>query len=97
PTAQVLVTQMDPALSADYFCMASELRAAGINTEIQLDGGKIAKQMKYADRAGIPVVLLMGSDEKARGTATLKHLVKGEQVEVPLAELAARAKALLEG
>ncbi|KAA0582847.1 histidine--tRNA ligase [Azospirillum sp. Sh1] len=97
PTAQVLVTQMDPALSADYFRMASELRAAGINTEIQLDGGKIAKQMKYADRAGIPVVLLMGSDEKARGTATLKHLVKGEQVEVPLAELAARAKALLEG
>ncbi|AWK86658.1 histidine--tRNA ligase [Azospirillum thermophilum] len=94
-TAQVLVTQMDPALSADYFRLASELRAAGINTEIQLDGGKIAKQMKYADRAGIPVVLLMGSDEKARGTATLKNLTTGEQVEVPLADLPARARALL--
>ena len=47
--------------------------------------------------AGIPVVLLMGSDEKTRSTATLKHLVKGEQVEVPLAELAVRTKALLEG
>ena len=94
-TAEVLVTQMDPALSADYFRLATELRAAGINTEIQLDGGKIAKQMKYADRAGIPLVVLMGSDEKARGTATLKHLVKGEQVEVPLAEIAAKAKELL--
>ncbi len=94
-TAEVLVTQMDPALSGDYFRLATELRAAGINTEIQLDGGKIAKQMKYADRAGIPLVVLMGSDEKARGTATLKHLVKGEQVEVPLAEIAAKAKELL--
>ena len=91
-TAEVLVTQMDPALSGDYFRLATELRAAGINTEIQLDGGKIAKQMKYADRAGIPLVVLMGSDEKARGTATLKHLVKGEQVEVPLSEIAAKAR-----
>ncbi|MFD1625743.1 histidine--tRNA ligase [Azospirillum griseum] len=97
PTAQVLVTQMDSSLSADYFRIASDLRAAGINTEIQLDGGKLAKQMKYADRTGIPVAVLMGSDEKARGTATLKHLIRGEQVEVPLTELAARAKALLEG
>ncbi len=94
-TAEVLVTQMDPALTADYFRLATELRMAGINTEIQLDGGKIARQMKHADRAGIPVVLLMGSDEKARGTALLKHLGKGEQVEVPLEEIAARARALL--
>ncbi|CAO3449094.1 histidine--tRNA ligase [Azospirillum largimobile] len=94
-TAEVLVTQMDAALGPDYFRMAAELRAAGLNTEIQLEGGKIAKQMKYADKAGIPVVVLMGSDEKARGTATVKHLVKGEQVEVPLNELAERVKALL--
>jgi len=94
-TAEVLVTQMDEALGADYFRMAAELRASGLNTEIQLEGGKIAKQMKYADKAGIPVVVLMGSDEKARGTATVKHLVKGEQVEVPLGELAERVKALL--
>ena len=94
-TAEVLVTQMDAALGPDYFRMAAELRAAGLNTEIQLEGGKIAKQMKYADKAGIPVVILMGSDEKARGTATAKHLVKGEQVEVPLGDLAERVKALL--
>ncbi|WP_448188667.1 histidine--tRNA ligase [Azospirillum sp. sgz301742] len=94
-TAEVLVTQMDAALAPDYFRMAADLRAGGLNTEIQLEGGKIAKQMKYADKAGIPVVVLMGSDEKARGTATVKHLVKGEQIEVPLAELADRVKALL--
>ena len=94
-TAEVLVTQMDAALTQDYFRMAADLRAGGLNAEIQLEGGKIAKQMKYADKAGIPVVVLMGSDEKVRGTATVKHLGKGEQVEVPLDELAARVKALL--
>lgn len=96
-TAQVLVTQMDPALTGDYFRLAADLRTAGLNTEIQLDGGKLAKQMKYADKAGIPVAVLMGSDEKARGTATVKHLLRGEQREVALADLPATVKALLEG
>ncbi|MCW2247648.1 histidyl-tRNA synthetase [Azospirillum fermentarium] len=95
-TAQVLVTQMDPALTSDYFRLAADLRAAGLNTEIQLDGGKLAKQMKYADKAGIPVAVLMGSDEKARGTATVKHLLRGEQREVALADLPAMVKALLD-
>lgn len=95
-TAQVLVTQMDPALTSDYFRLAADLRAAGLNTEIQLDGGKLAKQMKYADKAGIPVAVLMGSDEKARGTATVKHLLRGEQREVALADLPATVKALLD-
>lgn len=95
-TAQVLVTQMDPALTSDYFRLAADLRAAGLNTEIQLDGGKLAKQMKYADKAGIPVAVLMGSDEKARGTATVKHLLRGEQREVTLADLPAAVKALLD-
>ncbi|MEI8394606.1 MAG: histidine--tRNA ligase [Rhodospirillaceae bacterium] len=88
-TTRVLVALLDPSLTADYFAIAATLRAAGINTEVQIEGGKIGKQMKYADRAGIPVVLLMGSDEKARGTVTLKHLASGTQREVPLSEVAA--------
>lgn len=93
--AEALVTQLDPALAADYFKLASELRAAGINTEVVFEGGKIARQMKYADRAGIPVAILMGADEKARGTATVKHLGRGEQAEVALTDVPARVKALL--
>ncbi|NYZ15276.1 histidine--tRNA ligase [Azospirillum sp. RWY-5-1] len=93
--ADVLVTQLDPALSMDYFRIATDLRAAGLNTEIQFEGGKIAKQLKYADRAGIPLAVLMGTDEKARGSATVKHLLRGEQMEVPLGELGARIRELL--
>ncbi|WP_029010546.1 histidine--tRNA ligase [Azospirillum halopraeferens] len=96
-TAQVLVTQMDPDLRADYFRLAADLRAAGLNTEIQLEGGKLARQMKYADKTGIPVVVLMGSEERARGTATVKHLTRGEQVEVALGDLAPTIARMLAG
>ena len=96
-TSQILVTQLDPALAADYFALATRLRAAGLNTEVHLAPAKIGKQMQYADRAGIPLVLLMGGDEKARGGVTLKHLPSGDQREVPMAEVTAAARAMLDG
>ena len=94
-TSQVLVTQMDPALAADYFAIATMLRAAGLNTEVHLEPAKVGKQVKYADRAGIPLVLLMGGDEKARGTVTLKHLASSGQREVALAEVAEAVRTML--
>jgi histidyl-tRNA synthetase len=91
-TGSVLVTQLDPALSARYYGLAADLRAAGIDTEIHLEPAKIARQLKYADRAGIRFAVLMGSDEAARGTVTLKDLAGGGQEEVAEAELAARLR-----
>jgi len=91
----VLIADLDPSLGADYFQLATTLRAAGLNTEIPFEGGKLAKQMKYADRAGIPIVVLMGSDEKAKGVASVKNLRKGDQFEAPFGELAAKIKSTL--
>lgn len=93
-TARVLVTRLDPDLAADYLAIGAELRQAGINTEIEFEGGKIARQIKYADRAGIPVIVLMGKDEKERGSVTVKDLRSGSQAEVPRAGLAAHVAAL---
>jgi histidyl-tRNA synthetase len=92
--AKVMVAQADPALRDVCFAAAASLRAAGINTEINLDGGKLAKQFKYADKAGVPLVVVIGPDEYARGVATIKSMLTGEQTEAPLAELAARVAAL---
>jgi histidyl-tRNA synthetase len=86
---------MDVSLRHECYRLAAELRAAGINTEINLEGGKLAKQFKYADRAGIPLVVVMGPDEFARGAATIKSMTTGEQVEAPLAELTQRVATLL--
>ncbi len=94
-TVQALVTQFDPALMADYLAIGAELRAAGINTEIQLEPAKPKKQFAYADKAGIRFAVIMGPDEKAAGTVTVKDMVGGEQHSVPRSELAARLQALV--
>ncbi len=87
-TVQALVAQMDEAELPRTLALASELRAAGINTEVVVEPGKLARQFKYADRAGIRFVLVLGSDEIAKGTVTVKDLRKQDQFEVARSELA---------
>ncbi len=79
-TAQVLVLNMDPALEAEVLAMTYELRRAGIATELFLGTSRNpGKQLKYADRCGIPIALLYGSQEKERGQVTLKDLAAGRE------------------
>ena len=86
-TVEVLVTQMDEARMSAYLALASELRGAGIATEVVLEGGKLARQFKYADRAGIRFVLVLGEDELAKGVVTVKDMRRQDQFEVARAEL----------
>lgn len=94
-SVHVLVTQMDPQLSAAYLALAAELRHAGFNVENYLEPAKLEKQLKYADRAGIPFVILLGSDEKARGTVIVKDLAAKAQFEVTPAALIEKLRSLL--
>ena len=71
-TVKVLVTQMDEAQLPEYLQVANLLRSAGIATEVVLEAGKLGKQFKYADRAGIRFVVVIGPDEIAKGIVTVK-------------------------
>ena len=95
-TVKVLVTQMDEAQLATYLDVANQLRSAGIATEVVLDGGKLARQFKYADRAGIRFVIVLGSDEIAKGTVTVKDMRKQDQFEVARADLVRTLRVELE-
>ncbi len=84
--AEVLVTVMDAALTEDYLAIAFELRRAGIPAELYLGkAGGVGRQLKHADRSGIPIAVLFGSNEKEQGRVTLKDLDlgrrKSEQIE----------------
>lgn len=85
---QVLVTTMDPSLSDTYLRLATQLRRAGISTEVYLAGGKFGKQMKYADRAGIRFAVIVGEDEAAQDMATIKDLSASQQHQCPQSDLA---------
>ncbi len=59
-------------------------------------GGSMKSLMKRADRTGAQVALILGGDERATDTVTLKPLRgQGEQQRVPRSELAATLAALL--
>ncbi len=87
-SVQALVALLDDERLHDGLQIANELRAGGINTEVQLEPRKLAKQMQYADRAGIRFVLMLGDDEASRGVVTIKDLRRGEQFELTRADLA---------
>ena len=95
---QVLVTVMDEDGAADALALAARVRAAGVTVEPYSGGGrrKLAKQLKYADRRGIRVAVLRGSEERAAATVTCKALATGEQRTVPLEHLEATLAELLE-
>ena len=95
-TVEVLVSQMDESRLPLYLDIANQLRAAGINTEVQLESKKLAKQFQYADRAGIRFVVIAGEDEVANGTVTVKDMRKQEQFSVPRSELTKTLRVELE-
>jgi len=87
-SVDVLVALLDEAGLDHALSLSQRLRAAGLNVETQLEPRKLARQLQYADRAGIRFVVIRGEDEAARGAVAIKDLRRGEQFEVPEAELA---------
>lgn len=78
--AEVFVTIFDSSLIGASLQLARDLRAAGIKVETALDPHeKLGKQLRYVDRKGIPVALVLGPDELARGEVVLRDMRTGEQ------------------
>jgi len=77
-TSQVLVTVMDPSRMPDYLLMLQELRAAGIASEIFAgDTKNLTRQIRYADKVGIPLAVIAGSNEFEAGLVRIKNLAAG--------------------
>jgi histidyl-tRNA synthetase len=73
----VVVIALEAGLMGEYFGLAGELRAAGIPSEVYLGASGMRAQMKYADRRLSPAAVIMGGDEVAAGTVTIKDLDMG--------------------
>lgn len=76
PTA-VLVTLVDEESWSAAQDVANQLRQRGIAAEVAAAASKFGKQIKYADRRGIPFVWFTNND----GTHAVKDIRSGEQVE----------------
>lgn len=87
-TSQLLVTVFSPDLLDTSLTMTTKLRNAGVHTEIYLDSeANLEKQLKYADRKGIPYVIIVGPSEVERNVVKLKTMQTKEQQELTLEQV----------
>ena len=86
-SVDVLVALLDDAGLDQTLALSQRLRAAGLNVETQLEPRKLARQLQYADRAGIRFVAIRGENEAERGVVAVKDLRSGEQLELAEADL----------
>ena len=49
--------------------------------------GNLKKRMARADKSNAKAVLILGSDELAKGSATLRNMETGTQADIPLDNL----------
>lgn len=78
-TVQVLVANFGKETLKASLQILNTIRSSGINAEIYPDHVKMKKQFNYADKKGIPSVLVVGEEELKSGTYALKNMHSGEQ------------------
>ena len=66
--------------------LATQLREAGIRTQMYGENKKFKQKMNYADKIGVPYVIFLGEDEVSQGVAAVKDMRSGEQVKLAPAE-----------
>ena len=87
-TAKLIVLNFDSNCSLWLESVATNLRNAGIATDLYLGQEPTLKgQLAYALNQEIPLVIIAGSDEKARGVVQLKNVKARTQSEVGVDDL----------
>jgi histidyl-tRNA synthetase len=94
---QVLVTLFDQETMPAAFALATELRAAGLRTEIYAEPRELGPQLAFGGKKGIPLACIIGPEEMARGEVGLRDLRTKEQRTLPRAEVVAEARRRLGG
>lgn len=86
--ARVMVTIFDETSAIKSVLITDALRKEGISASCYPEVAKLPKQFKYADKAGVRFMVVLGPDEQAQGKVTVKDLASGSQEMVTEADLA---------
>lgn len=77
--ADVLVLPMGEDALLYALKVANFLRENGFNVQTNAADGKFKNKMVYANKIGVPFVLILGEDEVQSNSVTLKNMQSGEQ------------------
>ena len=86
--ADALVIPMTQSPAA-AIAIAQSLRAQGVRAQVYGEQKKFKQKMTYANKLGVPYIVLLGDDEIAQGKCSVKDMRTGEQVCVTPDEAAA--------
>jgi histidyl-tRNA synthetase len=92
-STQVLLLNFDAVSFKECLKVLTKLREANIKCEVYPDQAKIKKQMVYANKKGVPFVLMIGENEIKEGKYQLKNMITGEQQQLALNEIIAHLTA----
>ncbi len=67
--------------------IAQRLRRIGFNVEVEMSGKRLKRSLDYANKEGIPYVLILGENELQRKEVNLKYMMEGREDKVSLDEL----------
>jgi histidyl-tRNA synthetase len=90
------VVAVGPEAETAALGLLAGLRRAGVAAE-QGWRGNLKKKMERAGKSGARIAVLIGSDEVAAGTVTVRDLGSGEQVVLSQAEAVTAIRARLAG
>jgi histidyl-tRNA synthetase len=86
--ADVMVTMWNDGSRPDSLALAGELRRGGLRVDVYPEADKLGKQFKYASSRNVPFVTIVGDDERAAGTVSVKDMRSGSQLNMPRDEVA---------
>jgi histidyl-tRNA synthetase len=95
PTARVDCFVLDTAGGTAAVTLVQQLREAGLSADRAYDGRSMKSQMKTADHSGARLALIIGEDELAAGTVTVRDLASSEQTTVDVAGVVAHIRKAL--
>jgi histidyl-tRNA synthetase len=87
PATKVWIAMTDLDLTDEVVKLSIELRMSGINVAVDWSGRKLGDQLKTADKLSIPYVLVVGENEVATQTYSLKKMDSGEEIKGTLKEI----------
>ena len=78
-TVDLLITMQDETLIGHYHALAARARAAGLRCAVFPDPKKLGQQFAFAEKAGIPVVVICGRQEFEAGTVNIRLIADRSQ------------------
>jgi histidyl-tRNA synthetase len=80
----ILFANFGPAESAVAYAWVQKLVASGVRAELYPESAKLKKQFDFADKKGIPVMAMVGTNELDANAIPVKNLRTGEQESMSL-------------